>query len=171
MNIKVMYLPSSTGSESTTWFERPACSPSPKDEVVVSDNGLNSRLVVHVHDELLIGRGSHHIHPSLVSSLTYEEILHTNTMYPYIISRMCNECDIINNIVRDDLPIALASLALPCCWIPCRPDLLHRGQRHSGRRCRLGPSLRRTQQVQGSVPYTEGRGCHWGCGRDALHSP
>jgi hypothetical protein len=37
----------------------------PKDRVMVSDNGLDARLVVHVHDKLLTARGSHHIHPSL----------------------------------------------------------------------------------------------------------
>jgi hypothetical protein len=72
----------------------------PKDGAVVADNGLDSCLVVHVHDELLTAHGGHHICPSLVSSLTSKEILHTNTMYPYIISRMCNECDIFYIIVR-----------------------------------------------------------------------
>jgi hypothetical protein len=67
---------------------------------VVADDGLNSCLVVHVHDELLTARGGHHIRPSLVSSLASEEIMHTNMMYPYIISRMCNECDIFYFIVR-----------------------------------------------------------------------
>jgi hypothetical protein len=66
---------------------------------VVSDDGLDSRLVVHVHEELLTTHGSHHIHPGLISSLTYKEILHTKTMYPYIISRMCNKCNIFYNIV------------------------------------------------------------------------
>jgi hypothetical protein len=70
-----------------------------KDETVVSDDGLDARLVVHVHDELLTASGSHHIRPDLVSSLTSKEILHTKTMYPYIVSRMCNECDVLNNIV------------------------------------------------------------------------
>jgi hypothetical protein len=67
---------------------------------MVADDGLNSCLVVHVHDELLTARGGHHIRPGLVSSLAYEEIMHTKTMYPYIISRMCNECDIFYIIVR-----------------------------------------------------------------------
>jgi hypothetical protein len=66
---------------------------------MVSDNGLDSRLIVHVHDELLTAHGSHHIRLGLISSLAYEEILHTKTMYPYIISRMCNECDVLNKIV------------------------------------------------------------------------
>jgi hypothetical protein len=75
----------------------------PKDGAVVSDDGMDARLVVHVHDELLTARGSHHIRPGLVSSLASEEILHTNTMYPYIISRICNKCDLLNNIVRGRL--------------------------------------------------------------------
>jgi hypothetical protein len=72
----------------------------PKDGVVVADDGLDSCLVVHVHDELLIACGGHHIRPSLVSSLASEEILHTKTLYPYIISIMCNECDTFYIIVR-----------------------------------------------------------------------
>jgi hypothetical protein len=39
---------------------------------VVADDGLDSCLVVHVHDELLTTRGGHHIRPGLVSSLAYE---------------------------------------------------------------------------------------------------
>jgi hypothetical protein len=57
---------------------------------MVTDDGLDSRLVVHVHDKLLTARGSHHIHHGLVSSLASKEILHTKTMYAYIISRTCN---------------------------------------------------------------------------------
>jgi hypothetical protein len=72
----------------------------PKDGAVVGDDGLDSCLVVHVHEALLTARGGHHIRPILVSSLASEEILHTKTMYPYIISRMCNECDIFYIIVR-----------------------------------------------------------------------
>jgi hypothetical protein len=70
-----------------------------KDGGVESYNGLDVRLVVYVHDELLIARGRHHICPALISSLVYEEIMHTKIMYPYIILRMCNECDVISNIV------------------------------------------------------------------------
>jgi hypothetical protein len=67
---------------------------------MVVDDGLDLGLTVHVHDELLTARGGHHIRPSLVSSLTSEEILHTKMMYPYIISIMCNECDIFYIILR-----------------------------------------------------------------------
>ena len=72
----------------------------PKDGAVVGDDGLDAGLIVHVHDELLTARGGHHIRPSLVSSIASEEILHTKTMYPYIISRICNECDIFYIILR-----------------------------------------------------------------------
>jgi hypothetical protein len=72
----------------------------PKDGVVVAADGQDSGLTVHVHDELLIARGGHHIHPSLVSSLASEEIMHTKTMYPYNISRICNECNIFYIILR-----------------------------------------------------------------------
>jgi hypothetical protein len=70
-----------------------------KDGGVESYNGLDARLIAHVHDELLIARGSHHIRHALISSVASEEIMHTPTMYPYIISRMCNEYGILNNMV------------------------------------------------------------------------
>jgi hypothetical protein len=95
-----MTLPAGTGPWSTTWFGLLLGHPLPKDGAVVADDGLDSGLIVHVHDELLTARGGHHIRPSLVSSLTSEEILHTKTMYPYIISRICNECDIFYIILR-----------------------------------------------------------------------
>jgi hypothetical protein len=105
--------------------------PSPKICFWVLHDGLDARLVVHVQDELFTARGSHHIRLGLVSSLTSEEILHTKTMYPYIISRMCNECDVLNNIVRGRLTHSF------CFTHSCPPDLLHRGRRRSGRRNRL----------------------------------
>jgi hypothetical protein len=70
---------------------------------MVSDDGLDAHLVVHVHDKLLIARGSHHICPGLVSNLASKKIPHTKMMYPYMISRMCNECNLLNNIVRGRL--------------------------------------------------------------------
>jgi hypothetical protein len=72
----------------------------PKDDAVVAEDGLDLGLIVHVHDEILTARAGHHIRPSLVSSLASEEILYTKTMYPYIISKMCNECDIFYIILR-----------------------------------------------------------------------
>lgn len=41
---------------------------------MVADDGLDSHLVVYVHDELLTARGGHHIRPGLVYNLTSEEI-------------------------------------------------------------------------------------------------
>jgi hypothetical protein len=73
------------GLESMTWFGVLLAHLLPKDGAVESDDGLDSCLEMHVHDEVLTARGSHHIHPSLVSSLASEEILYTKTMYPYII--------------------------------------------------------------------------------------
>jgi hypothetical protein len=67
---------------------------------MVANDGLDSRLVVHVHDELLTARGGHHIRPGLATSIVYEEIKYTKSMYLHIISRMCNECDKFYNIVR-----------------------------------------------------------------------
>jgi hypothetical protein len=51
-----------------------------KDKGVESYYSLNACLVVHVHDEFLIAHGSHHIFPTLISSLASKEIMHTNTM-------------------------------------------------------------------------------------------
>jgi hypothetical protein len=51
---------------------------------VVADAGLDSGLIVDVHDELLTARGGHHIRPSLVSSLLSEEILHKK-LYPHLL--------------------------------------------------------------------------------------
>ena len=59
-----------------------------KDGPVVSYDGLDARLVMHVHDEFFAAFGSHRIRPGLMSVLASKEILHTNTMYPFIISRM-----------------------------------------------------------------------------------
>jgi hypothetical protein len=55
----------------------------PKYGAVASDDGLDARLVVHVHNELLTTHGSHHIIPGLVTSLVSQDILQTKTMYPY----------------------------------------------------------------------------------------
>jgi hypothetical protein len=52
---------------------------------MVANNGLDSCLVVHVHDKLLTTRGGHHIRPGLVSSLTSKEILYIKTKYPYML--------------------------------------------------------------------------------------
>jgi hypothetical protein len=43
----------------------------PKDRVVVSDDGLDACLVVHVHDELFTARDSHHIR--ILRNHTYKD--------------------------------------------------------------------------------------------------
>ena len=58
------------------------------DGPVVSYDGLDACLIMHVHDEFFVAFGSHRIRPGLMSVLASKEILHTNTMYPFIISRM-----------------------------------------------------------------------------------
>jgi hypothetical protein len=87
-----------------------------KDGGVENYDGLDAHLVVHVHDELLTPRGSHHIHPALISGLTSKEVLHTNMMYPYINLRMCNEYDVLNNIVRGRL-MTYPQLLLHLLWL------------------------------------------------------
>lgn len=74
-----------------------------KDGPVVSYDGLDARLVMHVPDEFFAAFGSHRIRPGLMSVLASKEILHTNTMYPFIISRMSNEYDVLSNVVRGRL--------------------------------------------------------------------
>jgi len=70
---------------------------------MVSYDGLDTRLVMHVHDEFFAAFGSHRIRPGLMSILASKEILHTNMMYSLIISRMSNECYVLSNVVRGRL--------------------------------------------------------------------
>ena len=70
-----------------------------KDGGLETYGGMDARLVVHVHDEFFTTHGSHHIQTSLIYIMASKEILHTTMKYPFIISRMCNECDVLNNIV------------------------------------------------------------------------
>ena len=74
-----------------------------KDGPMVSYDGLDARLVMHVHDQFFAAFGSHRIRPGLMSVLASKEILHTNTIYPFIISRMSNECNVLSNVVRGGL--------------------------------------------------------------------
>ena len=77
--------------------------PHSKNFSVVLDHGLGVRLVVHVLDEFLGSFVSHNICLGLVSLLASKEILHIDAMYPIIISRMSNQCDVLSNIVRERL--------------------------------------------------------------------
>jgi hypothetical protein len=58
-----------------------------KDRLVVSYDGLEARLVMDVHDEFFTRFSSHRLRPGLKSLLTSKIILHTDAMYPFIISR------------------------------------------------------------------------------------
>ena len=62
-----------------------------KDGPVVSYDGLDAHLVMHVHEEFFAAFGSHRIRPGLMSILASKEIMHTNMMYPFIISRISND--------------------------------------------------------------------------------
>ena len=78
---------------------RPFRDPLSKNFRVVLDHGLDAHLVVHVLDEFLGGFVSHSIRLGLVCLLASKEILHIDAMYPVIISRMSNQCDVLNNVV------------------------------------------------------------------------
>lgn len=54
---------------------------------VVGYDGLDAHLVMHVGDEFFTGFGSHLVRPGLKSLIASEISLHTNAMYPFIISR------------------------------------------------------------------------------------
>ena len=54
---------------------------------IVGYDGLDARLMMHVGDEFFTGFGSHQICPGLRSLLASEISLHTDAMYPFIISR------------------------------------------------------------------------------------
>ena len=84
------------------------------------DHGLDARLVVQVLDEFLGGFVSHSIRLALISLLASKEILHIDTMYPVIISRMSNQCDVLSNVVRERLTqsSALTRCALSANTLP-----------------------------------------------------
>ena len=64
--------------------------PHSKNFHVVLDHVVDACLVVHV---------SHNIRLGLISLLASKEILHIDAMYPVIISRMPNQCDVLSNVV------------------------------------------------------------------------
>ena len=70
---------------------------------VVCYDGLDARLVMHVLHEFITGFVSHTSRLGLISLLASEEILHIDAMYPVIISRKSNECDVLSNVVRGRL--------------------------------------------------------------------
>jgi hypothetical protein len=106
-----------------------------------SDDGMDACLVVHVHDELLTARGSLHIRPGLISRLASKEILHTKTMYPYV----------LNNIVRGRLTNS-SCFTRSALLNSLSPRSIALWATTGGRRNWPGKSVRHTQQSQGSVP-------------------
>ena len=89
---------------------------------VVLDHGLDARLVGHVLDEFPGSFVSYSIRLGLVSLLTSKEIMHIDAMYPVIISRMSNQCDVLSNVVRERLThnSALTRSALLANTLPSR---------------------------------------------------
>ena len=102
--------------------------PHSKNFRVVLDHGLDACLVVHVLDEFLGGFVSHSIRLSLESLLASKEILHIDVMYPVIISRISNQCDVLSNVVRERLTQSsvLTRCALLVNTLPSRSGVLGR---------------------------------------------
>ena len=96
--------------------------PHSKNFRMVLDRGLDVRLVVHVLDKFLGVFVSHIICLGLVSLLASKEILHIDAMYPVIISRMSNQCDVLSNVVRERLTQSsvLTRCALSANTLPSR---------------------------------------------------
>ena len=101
---------------------RPFRDPLSKKFRVVLDHGLDARLVVHVLDEFLGSFVSHSICLGLISLLASKEILYIDVMYPVIISRMSDQCDVLSNVVRERLTqsSALTRCALSANTLPSR---------------------------------------------------
>ena len=121
------------------------------DGPVVVDVGLESRLVNHVADVLLTGSVCRLICQGLSTFFGLEVPLHTNTMYPFIISikDLSNGGDVLSYVVRH-LPKSPPKPAPACC--PAR---------HPSRACtcpttRPAPtSLLSSPQGRGSVSCTD----------------
>jgi hypothetical protein len=71
-----------------------------KDRPTVSDDGLDTCLVMNVHTNLFACFGKHCLLSDLKSLLASEIKLHTSTLYPFII----NECDVLPVWCNEDLP-------------------------------------------------------------------
>ena len=67
---------------------------------IVVDDGLDARLIVHVLHELLGSFFSDGGRLDLIPLLASIEVLHIDTIYTVITSRMSSECDVLSNVVR-----------------------------------------------------------------------
>ena len=71
-----------------------------KDVGAVVDDALEPRLVVQVRESGPTDLVLHSRHPVLKPFIAPEEVLHTDIMYHFIISRTTNECVVLTNLVR-----------------------------------------------------------------------
>ena len=71
-----------------------------KDVGAVIDDALEPRLVVQVRESGPTDLVLHSHRPVLKPFVAPEEVLHTDIMYRFIISRMTNECVVLTNLVR-----------------------------------------------------------------------
>ena len=71
-----------------------------KDVGAVVDDALEPRLVVQVRELGPTYLVLHSCRPVLKPFVTPEEVLHTDIMYRFIISRTTNECVVLTNLVR-----------------------------------------------------------------------
>ena len=72
---------------------------------VVGDEDLDVRLVVHVLESPFGYLVLHRRHLDLVPLLAREPLLHTDSMYHFIISRMSNGCVVLTKRCNEDSPI------------------------------------------------------------------
>ena len=66
----------------------------------VVDDALEPRLVVQVRESGPTDLVLHSCRPVLKPFVAPEEVLHTDIMYRFIISRTTNECVVLTNLVR-----------------------------------------------------------------------
>ena len=71
-----------------------------KDIGAVVDDALEPCLMVQVRESGPTDLVLHSRRPVLKPFVAPEEVLHTNIMYRFIISRMTNECVVLTNLVR-----------------------------------------------------------------------
>ena len=71
-----------------------------KDVGAIVDDALEPRLMVQVRESGPTDLVLHSRCPVLKPFVAPEEVLHTDIMYHFIISRMTNECVVLTNLVR-----------------------------------------------------------------------
>ena len=71
-----------------------------KDVGAIVDDALEPRLMVQVQESGPTDLVLHSRRPVLKPFVAPEEVLHTDIMYRFIISRTTNECVVLTNLVR-----------------------------------------------------------------------